>query len=60
MYICPSCSEEFVSEAAIQKHFAKCWRDKHPGLQSKPVPHSINEIKNVNDDIMDFFNSLQK
>lgn len=61
MFICPTCGREFNTEDTIQKHFLSCWKEKHPYHKSKPAPRSANvETRNVNDDIMNFFNSFQE
>ena len=45
----------------IQKHFLKCWKEQHPYHKSKSAPHSANrETKEVSNDILDFFNSLER
>ena len=60
MYICPTCNKEFETEDVIVKHFLKCWKDKHPGHQSKSAPRSEDIVtRKVSNDIMDFFNSFQ-
>lgn len=59
MYICPTCKKEFETENKIVKHFLNCWKEKNPYHQSKEAPHSESiTTRQVNNDIMDFFNSL--
>lgn len=61
MYICPVCNKSFVDEEAITKHSLKCWKEHNPNHKSTPAPHSEDRIqRKVNDDIIDFFTSLQK
>ena len=49
MYVCPTCSK------------LKCWKEIHPYHKSKDAPRSENIItREVSNDIMDFFNSLEK
>ena len=61
MYICPTCNKEFDSEEIVAKHFLKCWKDKNPYHKSKSAPRSPDvNVREVSDDIMNFFNSFQK
>ena len=61
MYICPTCNREFTTEENVVKHFLKCWKEKNPNHQSKPAPRSPDiNTREVNDDVMNFFNSFQK
>ena len=61
MYICPTCSKEFNTEETVVKHFLKCWKDKNPYHQSKSAPRSKDiNTREVNEDVMNFFNSFQK
>ena len=61
MYICPTCCKEFEKEDVLVKHLLKCWKDKNLNHKSKPAPRSSDvNIREVSDDIMDFFNLFQK
>ena len=61
IYICPTCGKEFDVEEKITSHFLKCWKEQHPYHKSKSAPHSANrETKEVSNDILDFFNSLER
>ena len=61
MYICPTCSKEFNTELAIQKHFLLCWKEQHPYHKSKSAPRGKDvETREINDDIMAFFEVLNK
>jgi hypothetical protein len=61
MFICPSCDKEFNTEQALQKHFLICWKEQHPFHQSKSAPHSADiTMREINDDITNFFNSLKE
>ena len=61
MYICPICNKEFETENLITKHFLKCWKDKNPGYKSKPAPKKEDVvIREINNDVLDFFNSFKK
>lgn len=61
MYVCPTCSKEFKTEDGVRKHMLKCWKEIHPYHKSKDAPRSENIItREVSNDIMDFFNSLEK
>lgn len=61
MYICPTCNKSFETEERIQKHFLKCWKEKNPYHQSKPAPRSEDvETVEINDDVVNFFNSLMR
>jgi hypothetical protein len=61
MYICPTCNRQFNTPEAVAKHSLGCWKEHNPNHISKPALHSedITERK-INNDIMSFFNSLQK
>ena len=59
MFICPTCSKEFNTEQAIQKHFLLCWKEQHPFHQSKSASHSDDIVtREVNNDVLEFFNSF--
>ena len=59
MYICPTCNKKFTTEELIQKHFLSCWKEQHPFHQSKSAPKGKDiETREVNKDVMNFFNSL--
>ncbi len=61
MYICPTCNRKFDTEIAITQHSLKCWREHNPNHRSKSAPHSDDIVKKeVNDDILNFFASLQR
>lgn len=61
MYICPTCNRIFENEEAITKHSLKCWKEHNPNYKSIPAPHSEDIVtRNVNNDIINFFVSLQK
>jgi hypothetical protein len=61
MYICPTCNKECETEEILVKHFLKCWKTEHPSHQSKPAPRSADiNTREVDNDIMDFFNSFQQ
>jgi len=58
-YICPTCEKEFDTEEEVTKHFLKCWKEQNPHHKSKPAPRSEDiNTSEVNDDILDFFNSF--
>lgn len=58
-FICPTCQRKFNEEEKLVKHFLTCWKNQHPNHQSKDAPRSENiETREVNDDIMNFFNSF--
>lgn len=60
MYICPTCKREFEKEESFSKHFLSCWKEQHPSHVSKSAPRSENiETRQVNEDIMNFFNSFK-
>lgn len=60
-YVCPTCEREFCSEDAIRKHFLSCWKEQHPYHKSNSAPHSEDIVtKEINNDIMTFFNSFSK
>ena len=60
MYICPVCEKEFNTESMIQRHFLSCWKEQHPYHKSKSAPHSVDiETREVNNDVLNFFNSLK-
>lgn len=59
MFICPTCSKEFNTEEAIQKHFLACWKEQHPYHKSKSAPHSADVVtREVSNDIMNFFKEI--
>lgn len=61
MYICPTCHKKFQEEQKLIKHFLSCWKEQHPFHQSKPAPKGEDiEIRKVNEDIMNFFNSFKE
>lgn len=60
MYICPTCQKEFPTEEQIVKHFSTCWKEKNPYHQAKEAPRSENEIREINSDVLNFFNLFQK
>ena len=60
MYICPECKKEFKTEAVVVKHMSSCWREKHPYHKSKPAPHTTDTKREVSDNVLLFFNELQK
>ena len=61
MYICPVCNKEIKEEDVLVKHFLKCWKDKNPHQRAKLAPRSEDiNTREVNDDIVDFFNSFKK
>ena len=60
MYICPICNRKFKEEEKLVKHFLTCWKEKNPFHTSKEAPRSEDvEIRTINEDVMDFFNSLK-
>lgn len=60
MYICPICEKRFVEEEKLVKHLSACWKEKNPFQVSKDAPRSQNiETRKINDDIINFFNSLE-
>lgn len=60
MYICPVCNRKFNEEEKFIRHFLVCWREKNPFHISKEASRSENiEIKVVNEDVTNFFNSLK-
>lgn len=61
MYICPSCNSEFKTKEIFTKHFLSCWKKHHPYYKSKSAPKSEDiEVRQVNDDITNFFNSFKE
>lgn len=61
MYICPTCNKKFESEEILQKHFLSCWKEQHPFHKSKSAPRGKDiEIRQVSNDIANFFNSLKE
>lgn len=61
MYICPTCGKEFPTEEKIKKHSLACWRKANPHYKSKTPPQGETIItKKVDNNILDFFNSLRK
>ena len=60
MFICPTCKKEYATEEEIKKHSMACWRKTNPHYKSKTAPQGKTIIKReVNDDILNFFNSLK-
>lgn len=60
MYICPTCKRKFEKEESLSKHFLSCWKEQHPSYISKSASRSENiETRQVNEDIMNFFNSFK-
>lgn len=60
MYICPTCKKGFEKEENLTKHFLFCWKEQHPSHVSKSASRSENiETRQVNEDIMNFFNSFK-
>ena len=56
MFICPTCSKEFLTEPEVVKHFLKCWKEHNPHHESKEAPHSPDIVnKQVNADTLAFF-----
>ena len=61
MYICPVCNREFSDSDIVVKHYLKCWKEHNPHQKSKSAPRSLDSFtRKVNDDAVNFFNSLQK
>ena len=61
MYVCPTCGRAYKSEEAVAKCMLACWRKEHPYYQSKPAPRGEDvNTREINNDIMNFFSSLQK
>ena len=61
MYLCPTCQKKFSEENKLIRHLAYCWREQHPNHVSKSAPRGEDkEIRQVNDDIMNFFNSFKE
>lgn len=60
MYVCPSCGVERSTEAAIAKHYLACWKEKNLTHESNSAPKYEETIRNVNNDIADFFAGYQK
>ena len=61
VYICPTCSKEFDTEELIRSHFLQCWKEQHPYHKSKDAPRGKDVTKReVNDDVMNFFNSFSE
>lgn len=61
MYICPTCGREFPTEEKIKKHSLSCWRKANPHYKTKHAPQGETIVtKDVNNDILDFFNSFKK
>ena len=51
---------KFEKEESLSKHFLPCWKEQHPSHVSKSAPRSENiETRQVNEDIMNFFNSFK-
>lgn len=61
MYICPTCGKGYKTEEAVAKCMLACWRKANPNHKPKPV-HQSEDVytREVNQDIVDFFSSLQK
>ena len=61
MYICPTCNKEIDKEEIVVQHYLKCWKEKIPHHQVKSAPRSADiNTREVNDDVINFFNSLQR
>lgn len=60
MFVCPICTKEFKTESLIRKHFLACWKEQHPFHQSKSAPHSEDNFREVNNDVLNFFNSFKE
>lgn len=61
MYICPICGKGYKTEEAVAKCMLACWRKANPNHKSQPAPRGEDvNTKEANDDIMNFFSSLQK
>lgn len=61
MYICPLCKQEFNKEKDIRSHFTSCWKEQHPYHKSKDAPRGKDvTTREVNDDVMNFFNSFSE
>jgi hypothetical protein len=60
MFICPTCKRKFEKEENLTKHFLICWREQHPFHKSKEAPREEDiETREVNEDILNFFNSFK-
>ena len=61
MYICPTCHKGFQTEEMIRKHFLTCWKKQNPFHKSKSAPRGEDiEIRKINDDVINFFNSFKE
>ena len=61
MYICPTCHKGFQTEEMIRKHFLTCWKEQNPFHKSKSEPRGEDiEIRKINDDVINFFNSFKE
>ncbi len=60
MYICPICRTKFKIEELVVKHYNKCWKEKNPGYKGTTISRQYTETRTINDDVSNFFNSLQK
>lgn len=58
-YICPVCNEKYFStEDAMRKHLLFCWKEHNPCHKSTPAPRKEKVVREVNDDIINFFSSF--
>ena len=61
MFICPVCYKKFDTEPKIQSHFLRCWKEEHPYHKGSSLePSASIETREINDDIMNFFNSFKE
>lgn len=60
MFVCPICQREYRTDAAVAKCFLACWKDKNPTHESNSVPKYEETIRNVSNDVADFFAEYQK
>ena len=61
MYICPTCHKGFQTEEMIRKHFLTSWKEQNPFHKSKSAPRGEDiEIRKINDDVINFFNSFKE
>ena len=61
MYICPICNRQFYTSEKVAKHSLDCWREQNPNHKSKDAPRSEDIVnRHINDDLVNFFNSLKK
>ena len=60
-YICPTCLKKFTTESDIKKHSLTCWKELHPNHIVKHASQGkTKNTKEINDDILSFFNSFNK